>query len=129
MRRRRRASLAHRSTFVLLLFLIGCVRLSQPAPQFREYRLDYPPPPHDEGTPLPVVLRVAALRVAAIYDRDAIVYRNDSYSTATSIYTRWSANPGNMLADLLSRDLTASGRYRAIQQPPALLASDVQLSG
>lgn len=123
-----RHGLRRAPALVLLLSLLGCVHLSQPAPQIRDYRLDYPPPQID-GTTLPVVLRVAPLRVAAVYDRDAMVYRRDAYSTATSFYSRWSANPGNMLADLIARDLAASGKFRAIQQPPALLASDFQLSG
>ena len=124
----RRGRARRRAPALVLLPLLGCVHLSQPAPRTRDYRLDYPPPQID-GATLPVVLRMAPLRVAAVYDRDAMVYRDDTYSTAASFYNRWSANPGNMLADLLARDLAASGKYRAIQQPPAALANDFQLSG
>jgi ABC-type uncharacterized transport system auxiliary subunit len=106
----------------------GCFGLSQPSPDIREYRLDYTPPAVT-GRALPVTLRVPPLAVAAIYDRQPIVYRDDAYATGTYFYSRWSTNPGAMLADLLARDLAASGLYAAIQQGPSLLASDYQLSG
>ena len=114
--------------FVTVTLIGGCFRLSQPAPQVRSYRLDYRPPAVTDTT-LPVILRVATLAVAAIYDRESIAYRRGEYSTAFDFYNRWSANPGSMLADLLARDLGASGAYRAVQRSPSLLRSDYQLSG
>lgn len=112
----------------LISLLPGCVRLNQPAPRTREYRLDYPPP-LITGTPLPVTVRVSRFGVAATYDRQPIVYREDAYSTSTYPYDRWSTNPGNMVADLLARDLAASGLYRAVQQGPSVLPSDFELTG
>ena len=111
-----------------LLLLAGCVHLSQPAPQIRDYRLDYAPPV-PVGTPVSATLRVAPFGVAAVYDREAIVYRDDLYSTGRYFYHRWSSNPGDMVADLLARDLADSRLYRAVQQGPSPLPSDYQLSG
>ena len=111
-----------------LALLAGCVHLSQPAPQVHDYRLDYIPP-IPVGTPLPVTLRVAPFGVAAVYDREAIVYRNDPYSTGRYFYHHWSSNPGDMIADLLARDLTASHLYGAVQHGSAPLPSDYQLGG
>jgi uncharacterized lipoprotein YmbA len=89
-----------------LAWLSGCVRLSQPAPIIRDYRLEYAPPVIT-GAPLPAVLRVPDFSVAAIYDRAPIVYREGAYATGVYYYNRWSANPGEMIADLLVRDFAA----------------------
>jgi ABC-type uncharacterized transport system auxiliary subunit len=112
----------------LVTTLAGCVRFRVPAPEIHDYVLDYPPP-HVVGTTLPVVLRVASLGVAAIYDRQPIVYRDGIYSTGTYYDRRWSANPGSMVADVLARDFSDSGLYRAVQRAPSLLAGDYQVGG
>ncbi len=111
-----------------LAALAGCVRLHVPAPMIRDYRLDYPTPQIDAPA-VPVILRVASLTVAAIYDREPIIYREGPYTTGTYYDSRWSANPGSMIADLLARDFSASGVFRAVQRAPLLLAPDYQLGG
>jgi ABC-type uncharacterized transport system auxiliary subunit len=120
---RRRALL-----LALAATVAGCVRLRVPAPEIHDYVLAYPPP-HVEGTPLPIVLRIVPLGVAAIYDRQLIVYRDGAYSTGTYFDQRWSATPGNMVADVLARDFSDSGLYRAVQRAPSLLAGDYQVGG
>ncbi len=113
---------------VLVAAVTGCVRLHVPAPMIRDYRLDYAPP-QIESEPLPVILRIAPLAVAAIYDRELIVYREGRYATGTYYDSRWSAGPGNMIADLLARDFSDSGVFRAVQHAASLLPADYQLSG
>lgn len=115
--------------WLVLLGAAGCVTLSQPAPDVRTYRLDYPPPVPAAAGRLPVVLRVAPLSTAAVYDRLAIVYRDGTYRTGTYPADRWSATPGQMVADLLARDLAAAGTYEAIQQGPSPVPGDYQLGG
>lgn len=108
--------------------LSGCVRFHVPAPAIRDYALDYAAP-HVDGTPLPVIVRVAPLAVAAIYDREPIVYREGTYATGTYFDSRWSANPGSMVADLLARDFSDSGLYRAVERAPSVIAGDYQVGG
>ena len=118
-----------RAAFLLLGGLVaGCFRLSQPSPDIREYRLSYPPPTID-GQPLPVTLRIASLGVAAMYDRQPIVYGDDAYSGGTYYYARWSTNPSAMLTDLLARDFVDSHLYLAVQQGPSPVPNDYQLGG
>jgi len=107
----------------------GCISFKQPAPEVRSYRLDYPPPVLADLRPLPVTLRIAPLSANAVYDRLAIVYRDDPYSTGSYLGDRWGASPGQMLGDLLARDFASSGLYRAVQQGPSALVSDYQLGG
>lgn len=112
-----------------LLASAGCVTLSRPAPEVRSWRLDYPPPVPAAADALPAILRVAPLSTAATYDRLAIVFRDGRYRTGTYPADRWSATPGQMVADLIARDLAASGLYRAVQQGPSPVPSDYQLGG
>jgi ABC-type uncharacterized transport system auxiliary subunit len=116
------------SSLLTLVFLAGCVHLSQPPAQIHDYRLDYAAAV-PVGTPLTVTLRVAPLGVGAVYDREPIVYRDDAYATGRYFYHRWSSNPGDMIADLLARDLADSHLYAAVQQGPSPLPSDYQLGG
>jgi ABC-type uncharacterized transport system auxiliary subunit len=116
------------AALLLATALTGCVRLSQRAPQIRNYSLAYPPP-HISGTPLPLVLGISPLRAAATYDRDFIVYREGEYTIGTYSYSRWSANPASMIADLLARDFADSGLYRAVERRTGLLPIDYQLTG
>jgi len=118
-----------RAAFLLLGGLVaGCFHLSQPSPDIREYRLSYPPPTI-AGQPLPVTLRIASLGVAAMYDRQPIVYADDAYSGGTYYYARWSTSPSAMLTDLLARDFVDSHLYAAVQQGPSPVPNDYQLGG
>lgn len=113
---------------VAVVALAGCFQLKQPAPQISYYRLAYSSPTI-AGAALPVTLQVVTLDVAALYDHEPIVYSDNPYSTGSYFYHRWSANPGSMVTDLLARDFTSSGLYRAVQQQAAVLPPDYQLSG
>jgi len=113
---------------LLIGLLAGCVRFAGPTPQIREYRLDYSPPAA-AGPPVSVIVEVGPIAVAAVYDRERIVYRDGLYSTGTYLDSRWSANPGNMVADLLARDLSAAASYRAVPRAPSPLPADYRLSG
>ena len=119
-----------RGAALLLLggLVAGCFHLSQPSPNIREYRLAYAPPAITDQ-PLPVTLRIAPLGVAAMYDRQSIVYGDDAYSGGSYYYARWSTNPSAMLTDLLARDFVDSHLYTAVQQGPSVLANDYQLGG
>ncbi|MFI5396660.1 MAG: ABC-type transport auxiliary lipoprotein family protein [Candidatus Binatia bacterium] len=118
----------HRWLLPLVGLLAGCVRLGVRAPQIRDYRLDYTPPVV-AGAPLPVIVAIGPLAVAAVYDREPIISREKTYATEAYFDSRWSANPGNMVADLLARDFVDSGLYRAVQRGPSLLPNDYQISG
>lgn len=111
----------------LLPLMIGCASsFKVPAPDIRDYRLEYEAPAIG-GNPLPVVLQLARFRSNAIYAREGIVYRHGDYSTGTYPYHRWVANPASMIGDLLARDFSASGLYRAVQQGASLLVADYEL--
>jgi ABC-type uncharacterized transport system auxiliary subunit len=110
------------------LLLSGCVTISQPAPQIRDYRLDYESPTI-AGRDLSAVISIPTLAVSAAYDRESIVYREDSVSLGRYFYHRWASNPGSLIGDLLVRDFARSGRYRAVQSGRSPLRPDYLLIG
>ncbi len=119
--------LAPRAGFLLFLGLApGCLTLFPVTPIPRDYRPDYVPPIFQHER-LPVVLRLAPVRVAAIYDREPFAYRRGPYRLGYYYYHRWATAPGQMLTDFFVRDFTYSGLYRAVQQGPAVLLADYQL--
>lgn len=103
--------------------LAGCFGGAKRTETIRSYQIDYDPPAAS-GERLPVVLSVAPFRTTAAYDRKSIVYRDSRYTSDAYFYHRWAALPAQMLADLVTRDLTVSGRYEAVQQGPSLLSPD-----
>lgn len=112
--------------WLVSLLLSGCLQLAKPTPSQHYYRLDYEPPV-PQGQAQPVVLRIAPVRVAALYDRDMMVYTEDHYGVGTYHYHRWSTPPGEMINDLLGRDFAAAGLFEAVQQGPAQLLANYQL--
>lgn len=111
---------------LVLAFVPGCLSLLPVTPTPQDYRPEYVPPVL-QHTPLPVVLRLAPVRVAAIYDREPFAYRRGPYRVGYYYYHRWATAPGQMLTDFFVRDFTSSGLYRAVQQGPAVLVADYQL--
>jgi ABC-type uncharacterized transport system auxiliary subunit len=116
------------TSFAVAVSLASCVTISQPSPKIRDYRLDYTAE-RIEGEPLPVVLTIPTLAVASAYDRESIVYREDSVSIGRYFYHRWTSNPGALIADLLERDFARSGLYTAVQSGRSPLRADYQLLG
>ena len=109
------------------LSLSGCFARAS-APTIRHYRLSYAPP-RIEASPAPIVLRIAPLRIDAVYASEAILYREGEFHVEAYSRHRWSADPARMITDLLQRDLAASGAFRAVQQGPSTLPSDYILRG
>ena len=83
-----------------LLTLLAALPLSAcfaraAAPIVRHYRLSYEPP-RVEARRLPIVLRIAPLRIDSIYASEAIVYREDEFRVESYHRHRWSADPARI---------------------------------
>jgi ABC-type uncharacterized transport system auxiliary subunit len=70
--------------------------------------------PAAPGAPHPVTLLLGPLRSSHLYREDHLVYSSAGQNMGTYEYQRWSEPPTEMLADVLLRDLRASGKYRAV---------------
>ena len=107
----------------------GCVRLNQPAPRVQDYTISYPAPAQEAHDPLPVVLQIPPFAVSAAYDSHGIMYREGEHRIDRYVHDRWAANPGNLVADSIARDLAESGIFSAVQHARAPLTSDYRLVG
>lgn len=114
-------------TCLAVPLLSGCFTFgAKPKIVVHTYQLDYDAPEPADAS-LPVVVQVAPFRIAAAYDRQAIVYRDTRYATNTYFYHRWAARPARMLTDLITRDLARSRRYQAVEQAPGGVAADFMM--
>lgn len=113
---------------IVLTFAGGCVRLNQPAPIARSFRLGYAIP-DTARSELPYVLQILSFTVSAAYDSQAMLYRDGEHRIGRFLHDRWVANPGNLIADALARDFAEDGGFRVVQTSRAPLVSDYKLSG
>lgn len=111
-----------------VLLAAGCVRLTQPYVETTFYTLEYPPPVFSDLQPLPVTLRLERFAVSPVYDTDRIIYRDRAHTRNAYAYHRWRTRPGNLVRDLLLRDLTRSNLFQAVVAD-AIGRSDYILTG
>ena len=104
------------SLVAMCLSTTGCVQLQslkQPRHTIHYYILDYPAPSVSAPEPPGPVLRIRRFNATALFTTDRIVAQGDSYSPEYEYYHRWAVSPAGMITDLLVRDLTASGLFKA----------------
>lgn len=98
----------------ILLSCSSCISLTRPYKEIFSYQIVYDPP-EVKGLPFPnVVVRIVAFSVAPSFDKQKIVYSTGANQLSVYEYHTWVTNPGEMLSDLLIRDLIASGNYQAV---------------
>src|SRR5215472_11008059 len=80
------------------------------------YQLTIPGEPAQAADPAayPVTLLIGPMRASHLYREDHIVYSSAGQDMGTYEYQRWAQPPTEMLAEVLVRQLRASGRYRAV---------------
>jgi len=66
------------------------------------------------ANPYPITLLLGPLRASHLYREAHIVYSSNGENMGTYEYQLWAEPPTEMLAEVLLRDLRASGRYRSV---------------
>lgn len=66
------------------------------------------------ANPYPITLLLGPLRASHLYREAHIVYSSTGENMGTYEYQEWAEPPTEMLADVLLRDLRASGKYRSV---------------
>jgi ABC-type uncharacterized transport system auxiliary subunit len=103
------------SLCVSVFFLVGgCVSFKQPRNRIQHYTLEYVSPEITDLKPLPVSLKVERFSVAPAYNTNRIIYRDGSFKRDEYFYHKWRANPADMVASFLSRDIRNSGLFKAV---------------
>lgn len=119
--------------FCLLLLamfgLTGCLsRLTSSTPP-SYYQLDYAAEPSECPAPYEGGLRVWALTADSAYNREEMVISDPSLRVEYSRQNRWVAAPGQMLADLLLRDVGASHMFANVVFAGDVYSAARNLSG
>ena len=100
--------------FSLLLLFGACLDLKQPRNKIEYYTLEYETPKIAGLKPLPIMIRMERFSVAPSYNSNQIIYRDRSFKRDAYSYHRWRANPGDLVAHNLSRDIRRSGLFKAV---------------
>jgi len=97
------------------LLLHGCGTLvKQPAAEITYYQLDYASPRPASGTPVSQTIMIWPIRIAAEYDRDALVYRDEQHRAGLYAYDQWIASPAKQMTEKLVRDFETARIFQAV---------------
>ena len=100
---------------VALALIVSACSIGRPIPTATMYSIEsspaavaVPKPRHPER------LRVERVRIAAAYDRTALVYRLSSVRYVSDSYHGFLADPGPMLSNRIAEWLAAAGLFEAV---------------
>jgi len=97
------------------MLLHGCGSLiGQPAAEITYYQLDYPAPRPASSAPVAQTIMIWPIRIAAEYDRDALVYRDEHHRAGLYAYDQWIASPAKQMTEKLVRDFEAARIFQAV---------------
>lgn len=113
----------------VFLSLAACAQLEQPPKVIRHYVLEYAPPRVTAAHRLPVSLKVTAFQSTAVLSSRQIIYRQADFRRESYIYHQWRVPPGDMVTDLLLRDLRHSNLFLAVAAPGQHIPVTHVLSG
>jgi ABC-type uncharacterized transport system auxiliary subunit len=122
-----------KKTFLLLLTLLvsiyGCMNLKQPYRKIDYYTLEYDPPKLSLSEPLSLTLRMERFTVAPTYNTSHMVFRDKSFKRNTYVYHQWRANPADLVAHFLYRDIRQSGLCKAVLPHSSSFTASYVLDG
>ena len=85
--------------------------------------------PAANPNPIPVTLLIGRMTGPALYREDEIVYSSGGEGMGTYEYHRWAEPPTEMIAEIMLRQLRASGHYRAVYALRSDIHGDFLLHG
>jgi ABC-type uncharacterized transport system auxiliary subunit len=101
-------------TMFMLLSFVSCLNLKQPANKILYYALEYNPPEFSGMPRLSHTIKIDRFTVSPLYDNMGIVYKENEYQRDAYAYHKWRVNPGDIVTDLLTRDMRDSGLFKAV---------------
>jgi cholesterol transport system auxiliary component len=98
--------------------IISACSIGRPIPAVTTYSIEPPPAaPDTPKPPHPERLRVERVRVAAPYDRSALVYRLSAVRYMPDPYHALLDDPGPMLGNRIAEWLAAAGLFKTVDGP------------
>jgi ABC-type uncharacterized transport system auxiliary subunit len=118
-------------SFCMLALAVGLAAGCGAARPSKYYQLTIPGDlaPAANPNPLPITLLIGRLTGPALYREDEIVYSSGGEGMGTYEYHRWAEPPTEMIAEIMLRQLRASGHYRAIYTLRSDVHGDFLLHG
>ncbi len=99
---------------LLAVCLAGC---GKPPMLVNQYILDYPAPVAAGKAKTSEALKVDLFSVDQAFNTTSMVYQPQPFQSGVYNYSRWRANPGNLVTDFLVRDLRDSGLFKGVFGP------------
>ena len=96
---------------LLVACLVGC---GKPPMLVNQYILEYPAPVVAGRAKTSEALKVELFSVDQAFNTTSMVYQPQAFQSQVYNYSRWRANPGNLVTDFLIRDLRESGLFKAV---------------
>ena len=117
--------------FCMLMLAAGLAAGCGAARPSKYYQLTVPGDlaPAANPNPLPITLLIGRMTGSALYREDQIVYSSGGQSMGTYEYHRWAEPPTEMIAEILLRQLRASGQYRGVYTLRSDIHGDFLLHG
>ena len=101
--------------FVCVAFgLSACAGGGKPAVMVQHYALEYAPPSLQELSPIDQVIGIERFSSAQIFNHVKMIYRQQPGLYNEYTYHRWRANPGDMVGDILLRDLRTTAIFKSV---------------
>lgn len=118
-------------TICMLMLAAGLAAGCGAARPSKYYQLTVPGDlvPAANPNPLPITLLIGRMTGSALYREDQIVYSSGGQSMGTYEYHRWAEPPTEMIAEILLRQLRASGQYRGVYTLRSDVHGDFLLHG
>jgi ABC-type uncharacterized transport system auxiliary subunit len=118
-------------TLAMLVLAVGFTTGCGSAKVSKHYQLTVPGNivPAADSNPIPVTLLIGRLAAPALYREDQIVYSSSTQSMGTYEYQRWSEPPTDMIAEVMLRQLRASGHYQGVYTLRSDMSGDFLLHG
>jgi len=115
----------------MLLLVLGFDAGCGAARPSKYYQLTVPgsAAPSADPNPIPITLLIGRLTSPALYHEDPIVYSSGGESMGTYEYHRWAEPPTEMIAEIMLRQLRASGHYRGVYTLRSDMHGDFLLHG
>jgi len=117
--------------FCMLMLAAGLAAGCGAARPSKYYQLTVPGDlaPAANPNPLPITLLIGRMTGPALYREDQIVFSSAGQSMGTYEYHRWAEPPTEMIAEILLRQLRASGQYRGVYTLRSDIHGDFLLHG
>jgi len=101
-------------SLAILLVFAGCINMQGAPSKIDYFTFEYTPERPTRAITTPYILKIDGFHVSSVYDDDRFLFRSGAFKRNQFPRYRWRANPGELVADYLARDITQASVFRAV---------------